>query len=53
MLPFYMIPILFYLNELRALYDGEESEHCRESHLVSIAYGLAFGMVFRRFFLKI
>ena len=47
-LPFFIIPVTFAMYEFYEYQSGYVNEICREAHLASIAWGLIFGLVFRR-----
>jgi hypothetical protein len=51
MLPFFMVPAVYAMYEYFEFQKGYMNEVCRPAHLTALAYGLIFGLAFRRFVL--
>lgn len=51
MLPFFMVPAVYAMYEYFEFQKGYMNEVCRPAHLTALAYGVIFGLAFRRFVL--
>lgn len=48
-MPFYLIPAAFFMYECYEMKNSPSNEICRPANISAMAYGLLFGVLFKKF----